>query len=243
MNVIIGCPLVLRLLHKNGELPKDPATNEKLHLDKIVRKGSSLVTSGVNVGAQDNRGLNAVHHLVEVEVTAGSGMRATYDNAEMLGLLAAAGVDAAAHVDGNGSRSALQMAEEAGAERLAAKLRTLLGIGSKKASEGRGPTVAFEAPVVEDGLDWTDGEFEYDVVADARRMLAQLEAEAEKNPKRRQKIIGTKKGSTFGSGRAKVASRRLFRRSSSGMQFNRHFWFLNLSQKSSQVILGFLRHI
>ena len=102
---------------------KDPASNERLPLDKIIRKGSSFVTSGANVGALDNRGLNAVHHLVEVEVTssaAGSGTRlkATYDNAEMLGLLAAAGVDAAAPVDGNGSRSALQMAEEAGAEKL-----------------------------------------------------------------------------------------------------------------------------
>ena len=102
---------------------KDPASNERLTLDKIIRKGSSFVTSGANVGALDNRGLNAVHHLVEVEVTsaaAGSGMRlkATYDNAEMLGLLAAAGVDVAAPVDGNGSRSALHMAEEAGAEKL-----------------------------------------------------------------------------------------------------------------------------
>ena len=117
---------------------KNPASNERLPLDKIIRKGSSFVTSGANVGALDNRGLNAVHHLVEVEVTsaaAGSGMRlkATYDNAEMLGLLAAAGVDAAVPVDGNGSRSALQMAEEAGAEKLG---RNSIGILNFRCKSG-----------------------------------------------------------------------------------------------------------
>ena len=114
--------MVLRLLHKDGELPKDAATNDTLSMDKVIRKGS-FVTSGVNVGAQDNRGYNAIHHLVELEITA-SGMRATYDNADMLSLLTSAGVDAAATVDGNGNKSALQMAEEAGAENLAAKLKT-----------------------------------------------------------------------------------------------------------------------
>ena len=123
---------------------KDPASNERLPLDKIIRKGSSFVTSGANVGALDNRGLNAVHHLVEVEVTsaaAGSGTRlkATYDNAEMLGLLAAAGVDVAAPVDGNGSRSALQMAEEAGAEKLG---RNSVGISNfgRKSGTSSGTT-------------------------------------------------------------------------------------------------------
>ena len=223
--------MVLRLLHKDGELPKDAATNDTLSMDKVIRNDTlsmdkiirkgSFVTSGVNVGAQDNRGYNAIHHLVELEITA-SGMRATYDNADMLSLLTSAGVDAAATVDGNGNKSALQMAEEAGAENLAAKLSSLLGRGS--VTEAKRPS--FEAPVVEDGLDW-DGEFGYDVVADAQCMLAQLEAEADKNPRRRQKgkVNGSlKQGglfsafARFGSGRPKMAVKRaipsLFRSSS-----------------------------
>ena len=51
--------------------------------------------------------------------------------------------------------------------------------------------------MVEDGLDW-DGQFEYDVVADAQSMLAQLEAEADKNPRRRKKEKGSPK--SHGSG-------------------------------------------
>ena len=85
--------------------------------------------------SQDNRGYNAIHHLVELEITA-AGLRATYDNVEMLGLLSSAGVDAA--VDGNGNKSALQMAEEAGAQNLAAKLSALLGRGGGKAGAGGG---------------------------------------------------------------------------------------------------------
>ena len=89
--------------------------------------------------SQDNRGYNAIHHLVELEITA-AGLRATYDNVEMLGLLSSAGVDAAAAVDGNGNKSALQMAEEAGAQNLAAKLSALLGRGGGKAAGGKSPT-------------------------------------------------------------------------------------------------------
>ena len=68
--------------------------------------------------------------------------------------------------------------------------------------------------MVDDGLDWTDGEFPYDVVADARRMLAQLEAEADKNPKRRQKINGTRKEGGLCS-TLQAALKRPARRSSS----------------------------
>ena len=135
--------------------------------------------------SQDNRGYNAIHRLIDLEITS-AGMRATYDNAEMLVLLSTAGVDPAATIgNGNGNKSALQMAEEAGAGNLAAKLGVLLGRGVK-ADDGKRPAAAFTAPAVEDGLDW-GGDFEYDVVADAQCMLTQLEAEADKNPIRRQK--------------------------------------------------------
>ena len=51
--------------------------------------------------------------------------------------------------------------------------------------------------MVEDGIDW-DGQFEYDVVADAQSMLAQLEAEADKNPRRQKREKGSPK--SHGSG-------------------------------------------
>ena len=44
--------MVLRLLDKDGGLPLEGATEEMLPLDKILHKGSLVVTSGVNVGAQ-----------------------------------------------------------------------------------------------------------------------------------------------------------------------------------------------
>ena len=68
--------------------------------------------------------------------------------------------------------------------------------------------------MVDDGLDWADGEFPHDIVADARRMLAQLEAEADKNPKRRQKINGTRKEGGLCS-TLQAALKRPARRSSS----------------------------
>ena len=50
--------IVLRLFAKDGGLPTDEVTKEMLPLAEIIRKGS-LVTSGVNVGAQGGNSIDS----------------------------------------------------------------------------------------------------------------------------------------------------------------------------------------
>ncbi len=50
------------------------------------------IAHGIKVNGADNRGLNAVHHLAEVD-SANSRLKATFDGVDMLEVLLAAGVD------------------------------------------------------------------------------------------------------------------------------------------------------
>ncbi len=119
----------------------------------------------LDLHAVDYSGCSVLHHLAELA----PGM--TYDNAEMARHLLALGADAGvAAWDG---RTPLEAAADAGAWRVARALAAHAGAEAPRRSESVPPTSLLSSD------DWED-EFPYDVGADAKEMLRQLELEAER---------------------------------------------------------------
>jgi ankyrin repeat protein len=199
--------IVLRLLDKGGELPLEPKTDKMQSIQKIINMDlSKLVTSGVNVDAQDNCGYNAIHHLIELSTSTEGGLKATYDNEEVLQLLLRLGISATTPVTENcGQKTALEMAEEVGAVKIAAKLRSTFKL------QGRLP---FVPPEVDDAIDW-EGTQVYDIVDDAHRMLRKLEHEADK------------------AGKAELAKKKRKAKSGAGLFMSLGYPVMKLARKSS----------
>ena len=165
--------MVLRLLHKEGDVPRDPRSGKVSTMRKVMdMDADDLNTSGIRVNDEDANGFTALHHLVELSESSDE-VRVTFDNEEMLELLLLIGADPAATTkDG---KTALEMAEDAGAMAIVEHLSSVLERDAR-------PAPAFSAPTVDDGMAWED-EFEYDVIEDAHKMLRILEEKADKKAK------------------------------------------------------------
>ncbi len=160
--------VVLQLLSEEGKRPdKEEAEEMKKKPAKVAEK------SKVDFGARDNSGRTALHHLAELA----PGM--TFDNGELAEFLLSLGADAAA-ADREG-RTALRAAEAVGAWRVAAALAKAEGEAVPERPPFSPP------PPVDDGIRWKKGEFEFDVVDDAKEMLRQLEEEAAKKEEAKRK--------------------------------------------------------
>ncbi len=105
--------------------------------------------------------------------------RATYDNVDMLDLLLHLGVTGYMNPvnggwNGGSPKSALQMAQDAGAIAVANRISAV----QKKSYKSALP--AFSAPDVDDGVEWDNEHFQFSVVDDAQKMLKKLEWEADR---------------------------------------------------------------
>ena len=158
--------VVLQLFNAGGAKPTEA---------DFRRPKAELNRSGVDVDVCDGDGRRqAIRYLIDVDDDVPGG--ATYDNVDILELLLRADCRPVL------ASSEYAMAMSVGAVRIAQKLRRH---GSGCTTDDRADRKRlFERP--DDCVDW-DGDFAYDVAEDARAMLTQLEAEADREALRKKK--------------------------------------------------------
>ena len=140
-----------------------------------------VLTPLLDVNATDGNGYNAINHIIELDIN--GPIRCTFDNPKLLELLLTVGVRLKSIIDPDGnSKTASDIAKEVGATKLLQKIGgTILSKSASNAAARYAATAkGVEAPPVNDGIDWGNDGFNYDVKEDARKMLKRLELEAAK---------------------------------------------------------------